>query len=210
MMEEVSDDTNGESTFEFVGGKVDENFKGDNNIQSTTATEECSSPVNSGAQYTHVPHIPLSSQPQFSPMISTNMSNNNANITFYDPNQHASSQPTLPPLAMPPVGSPHLPSNVSATVAYASMQQSYPSTNFPQNPLSVTEGSSQSTASHSSLALSLPLDAGRDTFQQANTESGVWGWIKGKDFLNKVAEKAKSSVDSVITTLDPGMKEIIS
>ncbi|UYV67248.1 PRRC1 [Cordylochernes scorpioides] len=36
---------------------------------------------------------------------------------------------------------------------------------------------------------------------------GVWGWIKSNEFLHKVAEKAKNSVDTMITTLDPGMKE---
>ena len=39
---------------------------------------------------------------------------------------------------------------------------------------------------------------------------GLFGWIPGKGILAKVAEKARSSVDSVITTLDPQMKEFIS
>lgn len=42
---------------------------------------------------------------------------------------------------------------------------------------------------------------------------GMWGWITGtvggNPLLNKIVEKAKNSVDSVITTLDPQMKEII-
>lgn len=35
---------------------------------------------------------------------------------------------------------------------------------------------------------------------------GFLNWIAGNGFLNRVAEKAKYSVDTMITTLDPGMK----
>lgn len=42
---------------------------------------------------------------------------------------------------------------------------------------------------------------------------GLFGWMKeampGKSILAKVAEKARSSVDTMITTLDPQMKEFI-
>jgi hypothetical protein len=41
---------------------------------------------------------------------------------------------------------------------------------------------------------------------------GLFGWMKDsmpKGILAKVAEKARSSVDTVITTLDPQMKEFI-
>lgn len=43
--------------------------------------------------------------------------------------------------------------------------------------------------------------------------SGLFGWMKealpGKNILAKVAEKARSSVDTMITTLDPQMREFI-
>lgn len=41
---------------------------------------------------------------------------------------------------------------------------------------------------------------------------GWMGWIKGtvQSVGHKVAEKAKSSMDTMITTLDPQMKEFIS
>lgn len=43
--------------------------------------------------------------------------------------------------------------------------------------------------------------------------SGIFTWVKGAvstgGLLHRVAEKAKSSVDSMITTLDPQMKEYI-
>lgn len=35
---------------------------------------------------------------------------------------------------------------------------------------------------------------------------GFLNWIAGNGFVKRVAEKAKSSVDTMITTLDPGMK----
>lgn len=37
----------------------------------------------------------------------------------------------------------------------------------------------------------------------------IFDWFNAADLLNQIAEKAKSSVDSVITTLDPGMKEYL-
>lgn len=48
-----------------------------------------------------------------------------------------------------------------------------------------------------------------------NMGSSLFGWVKdtvgnkGSSLLNKVAEKAKSSVGSVITTLDPQMKDFM-
>lgn len=38
---------------------------------------------------------------------------------------------------------------------------------------------------------------------------GLFGWLSDNEFLSRMAEKAISSVDSVITTLDPGMKEVL-
>lgn len=49
--------------------------------------------------------------------------------------------------------------------------------------------------------------------EQPSKGSGLFGWMKeampGKAILAKVAEKARSSVDTMITTLDPQMKEFI-
>lgn len=43
--------------------------------------------------------------------------------------------------------------------------------------------------------------------------SGFMGWVKGAvstgGILHRVAEKAKNSVDTMITTLDPQMREFI-
>lgn len=47
----------------------------------------------------------------------------------------------------------------------------------------------------------------------ADDSGGILGWMKGAvasgGLLSKMAEKAKSSVDSMITTLDPQMREFI-
>lgn len=40
-------------------------------------------------------------------------------------------------------------------------------------------------------------------------ELNVFDWFKTKDIIYQIAEKAKNSVDSVITVLDPGMKEYL-
>lgn len=38
---------------------------------------------------------------------------------------------------------------------------------------------------------------------------GLFGWFSNNSLVNRVVEKTKSSMESVITTLDPGMKEVI-
>ncbi|KAK3098971.1 hypothetical protein FSP39_024841 [Pinctada imbricata] len=47
---------------------------------------------------------------------------------------------------------------------------------------------------------------------QSSTEhasGGLFGWFGGSRLVSKVVEKTKSGVESMITTLDPGMKEVI-
>jgi hypothetical protein len=49
--------------------------------------------------------------------------------------------------------------------------------------------------------------------ETAAAPAGLLGWVKGAvgsgGLLSRVAEKAKSSVDSMITTLDPQMREFL-
>lgn len=56
-------------------------------------------------------------------------------------------------------------------------------------------------------AIELPPQA------SASSGGGLFGWVKGAvssgGILSKVAERAKNSVDSMITTLDPQMREFI-
>ena len=51
--------------------------------------------------------------------------------------------------------------------------------------------------------------SGAESSSSPNQKGGLFGWIPGKGILAKVAEKARSSVDTMITTLDPQMKEFI-
>lgn len=50
---------------------------------------------------------------------------------------------------------------------------------------------------------------------QEESSGGLFGWMKdtvglqGQSILSKVAEKAKHSVDTMITTLDPQMREFM-
>lgn len=67
-------------------------------------------------------------------------------------------------------------------------------------------------AGNPSFTVTLPTDYDRTSGYASaapHDGGGVWGWFRGNEFLSKVAEKAKNSVDSMITTLDPGMKEYI-
>ncbi|KAK2143094.1 hypothetical protein LSH36_878g01028 [Paralvinella palmiformis] len=40
-------------------------------------------------------------------------------------------------------------------------------------------------------------------------QAGLFGWLPGRNLVNRVVQKTKSSMESVITTLDPGMKDVI-
>ncbi|XP_055956393.1 protein PRRC1 isoform X2 [Patella vulgata] len=48
-----------------------------------------------------------------------------------------------------------------------------------------------------------------DSMSSTYQTSSLLSWISGNSLVSKVVEKTKSSVESVITTLDPGMKEVI-
>ena len=41
------------------------------------------------------------------------------------------------------------------------------------------------------------------------TELDIFDWFRNTDIINQIAERTKNTVDSVITTLDPGMKEYL-
>lgn len=200
-MEEVSDDTNGESSFEFVSGRIDENSSKDDNTSlvsseqviasSSSATGDMSRhfSMTTNLGSTNFPVTPQKAEP---------------NIMFYDPQSVM-----LPPLITPGPSSPKVPSAITGVQShYPPVPQSYPPVNSPPQSFQVSPSPYYSPPTqHAALNLSIePVDVS----QPSQVDSGVWSWFKGKDFLNKVAEKAKNSVDSVITTLDPGMKEIIN
>lgn len=75
-------------------------------------------------------------------------------------------------------------------------------------------GYAYSPISESSANASASVDLGSPGIVAAtkkNEGPGWLGWIRGtvSNVGHRVAERAKTSVDSVITTLDPQMKEFI-
>lgn len=79
-------------------------------------------------------------------------------------------------------------------------------------PQTLTETSSTSTLVASS---SIDLDDAASTIGPVypapgeTKQAGFFGWLPGRNIVSKVVQKTKSSMESVITTLDPGMKEVI-
>lgn len=45
--------------------------------------------------------------------------------------------------------------------------------------------------------------------QSPDQKGGLFGWLSGNKMISKVVEKTKSSMENMITIMDPGMKEVI-
>lgn len=45
--------------------------------------------------------------------------------------------------------------------------------------------------------------------QSPDQKAGLFGWLSGNKMISKVVEKTKSSMENMITMMDPGMKEVI-
>ncbi|GFS84616.1 protein PRRC1-B [Nephila pilipes] len=212
MMEEVSDDTNGESTFEFVGDKSDESTSKDSISQGDSEKELASMDQIS-------PFYQTTIQASNEPIVTSNSpaTTVESSIPFYDPSQYSDNKTLFTPIPSQPestIFSPVIPP--TSPNQYMSVQQSSQVATVPpqtfQTPLPpppLQQNIPEMGASYCTVPLP-ESNGGPFPLQEGGNESGMWGWIKGTQFLNKVAEKAKSSVDSVITTLDPGMKEIIN
>ncbi|CAH0392534.1 unnamed protein product [Bemisia tabaci] len=103
-----------------------------------------------------------------------------------------------------------LPSFVPVTPVVSQPQMFHQSSFNPVFPPSKTEGSPVAQEGPN-------VDEDANSADNFSTNaSNLFGWMKdtvsskGGTLLSKVAEKAKTSVDSVITTLDPQMKEFLS
>ncbi|XP_075536288.1 protein PRRC1-like isoform X1 [Dermacentor variabilis] len=225
MMEEAADDANGDSTFEFVAVK-------DTAMHSDTAEAKSDDTAAGSMERTQqmapssppvVTTVPTSFQPAMPPQTLTQ---SQAPLRP-SPFQHTQVTSAYSPGGM------HPPQGVTAAAAAAVAAPAYAS-QFPpplqpayQPPQMGAQHQSQpppqqyytsqpnyfypakSGSGDQSFSVSLPTDYDQNLPQSSSGTAGVWGWFKGNDFLNKVAEKAKNSVDSMITTLDPGMKEFI-
>ncbi|XP_050044433.1 protein PRRC1-like isoform X2 [Dermacentor andersoni] len=212
MMEEAADDANGDSTFEFVAvkdtamhsdtaeAKPDDSAAG--SMERTQQMTPSSPPV--------VTTVPTSFQPAMPPQTLTQ---SQAPLRP-SPFQHTQVTSAYSPGGM------HPPQGVTAAAAVAAPAPGAYASQFPpplqpayQPPQMGAQHQSQPPPQHGSgdqsFSVSLPADYDQNLPQSSSGTVGVWGWFKGNDFLNKVAEKAKNSVDSMITTLDPGMKEFI-
>lgn len=66
----------------------------------------------------------------------------------------------------------------------------------------------QVTPYEASSAIDVPeMEVDNSSIQ--SQQGGLFSWISGNKMISKVVEKTKSSMETMITTLDPGMKEVI-
>lgn len=194
MMEEVGDDTNGESTFEFVEDKNDEN------LLQPGLTE--SLPIPTLEQLTVSSNVDLNKKEGISTPLVTTFGN-------LPPPQPTPFFPTIPQgIENTTTSSLYFPSRPISSVLPESVYSPSPSSPIINSP-PATVTQPVSTISIPTATVDLPIDEYPSIKSPSQEGNGMWGWIKNNELLNKVAEKAKNSVDSMITTLDPGMKEII-
>ncbi|GIY52457.1 protein PRRC1 [Caerostris darwini] len=214
MMEEVSDDANAESTFEFVGDKSDEITSKDIANQGGSEKELTSMEQISPFYQTSNTQASSFQSSIVPPLASTNAPTALPSIPFYDPSQYSNVKTTLfTPFPSQPENTsfPEAPLNQFMPAQPSPQVAPIPSQSFQPPPLPLQQNENVSDVAASHCTVPLPEGGGPVMMSHdSNSEGGMWGWIKNAQFLNKVAEKAKNSVDSVITTLDPGMKEIIN
>ncbi|XP_060589420.1 protein PRRC1-A-like [Ruditapes philippinarum] len=83
-----------------------------------------------------------------------------------------------------------------------------PPTSPPVSVQQVTPPGPQMSPYEASSAIDVP-EMEVDPADIQSPQSGLFSWISGNKMLSKMVEKTKSSMETMITTLDPGMKEII-
>ncbi|CAG2054768.1 unnamed protein product [Timema podura] len=167
----MQEDSNGESTFEFVEKKVE-----DLSISSETTKTDSSSSLSS-----LVPPVGSSN-------LLTSIAPPSALPSFINP---PSTEATVNP--------------VTTNAPTATSHSFHPTTFSPVIPASKGMDSTSPTTP-------VPLDPA--TSSAGDAGGGLLGWMKGAvgtsgGLLSKVAERAKNSVDSMITTLDPQMREFL-
>lgn len=120
-----------------------------------------------------------------------NGSRESSEFEFVERNNKTAASATVTTSSLPPPSAlPSFPDNPPVVVA-----------NPPSKSVSVPVGMAEKVSSNKEAALD-----GDD-----EEEESLFGWVKasGSGFLKSVAEKTKTSVESVITTLDPQMKDYI-
>lgn len=143
------------------------------------------------------------------------------------PSSSASSVPTPSPLpsflsspsstpSKPSLGSPQV-TSVSPSVGKAASSSGSPSPVGVTSPVRSTPPRSEApgpmqTPFEASSAIPVTASGEDQTSSQTSLSSagsGFFGWFSNSSLVHRVVEKTKSSMESVITTLDPGMKEVI-
>ncbi len=114
---------------------------------------------------------------------------------------------------LPPPPAP-LPTTTTATAAAAA-----PSSIPPISSTNEQEGEAATLPTTKAAEVTVPLSPSSDAKQQQQQQQpdedhqggSLFGWVRGASggILSRVAEKTKISVESVITTLDPQMKDFI-
>ncbi|GLV43425.1 hypothetical protein CBL_03967 [Carabus blaptoides fortunei] len=178
----MHEDSNGDTGFEIVEKKTDE-----------LSTLDSSSSMSSSASLIPSPGVPVSSVP-----------GGNLLSSVPPPSELPSFiAQTAPPQQVSSTGVPPLSVDKPAPTT---TEPFFPTTFSPAIPPSKGIQSTCSTTGNALPPLAQQLDTAGGT-------SGLFGWMKDAvssgGILSKVAEKAKNSVDSMITTLDPQMREFI-
>lgn len=180
----MQDDSNSESTFEFVDDK-----KTDDTLKSGDAF----SSLSSSSSLLGLPMMSTDSSLTPSPVFV----NSNSNIL----------SAVAPPSALP---------NFIAT-----QPSSIPTTENVPSTAATKNDKQSSTTFSAAIPSSEPVknklesqDSSDNSYSNSLMPgSGFMGWVKGAvstgGILHRVAEKAKNSVDTMITTLDPQMREFI-
>uniref|UniRef100_A0A1Q3FD05 Non-canonical purine NTP phosphatase/PRRC1 domain-containing protein n=1 Tax=Culex tarsalis TaxID=7177 RepID=A0A1Q3FD05_CULTA len=117
---------------------------------------------------------------------------------------------------IPTTFSPAIPSSKDTTRPCDSSKQGPPPEQAPPAAAAAANASGSETKTSRDFANMIlnpePLAEALSPITQSG--SALFGWMKGavssNGILQKVAEKAKSSVDTIVTTLDPQMKEYIN
>ncbi|XP_049831678.1 protein PRRC1-like [Schistocerca gregaria] len=160
----MQEDSNGESTFEFVDKKSDNGLTQDKMEKNTESGSGMSLPLSAGSLLSNVP--PPSELPSF---------------------------------ISPPADTVLKPVTTQAAPIFHETKFS------PVIP--------QSKGAEMVPPLTQDVPAAGDSGSGSNSSGGLFDWVKGAvgsgSLLSKVAERAKNSVDSMITTLDPQMREFL-
>nr|XP_022906235.1 protein PRRC1-like [Onthophagus taurus] len=180
----MQDDSNGENTFEIIDKKIGD----DSMVDKTESTSSMSSSISllpsPGVSVTTIP---------------------TGNLLSNVPPPAALPSFVTHPIVVPPITQP-IKENLMSQEESVSLLQNVPTT----EPFYPTQFSAAIPPSkgvpQGNIPQSIPSGATQDS-------GGIIGWMKGAvssgGILSKVAEKAKHSVDSMITTLDPQMREYI-